>query len=488
MTMRLTASDASFLYGESASGPMHISSIVIIDGELEFDMVYQHFAGRMHLLPAYQRKLAQVPLNLAHPVWVEDPDFNLADHLLDCPLEPGTDLDEAIAHAVTMNEPLLDRTKPLWMAHVIRGVPGKTLMLHQTHHCMIDGASGVELAAIIYDFDPQGDEVGEVKARGEVPSVPLPQQLFQDALTDNMAEFAKTDWAARMRIPEAPQQAMMQRAAKVMSDFVSKPVMTTPFNAGLVGPQRKLGWMKKSFDEIREIRRALGGTINDIVLTVVSEGVAGYLAAQNENTTDQYVRIMCPVNVRTEDQKGALGNRVSAIFPVLPAWTMSTVMRLTTVIAETERIKQNQDAQALTYMQEQATNQWPVALWPTQFVGTPWDPTRLAANFPPPVMPNIGPRPPMVGYNFTCTNVPGPQVPQYLLGAPITDQIGLLILNGNVGFSVTILSYNKTLYFGFISEPRLLPEVEQIVAGAEVAFENLLNAARERTAQLTNAD
>ena len=95
-------------------------------------------------------------------------------------------------------------------------------------------------------------------------------------------------------------------------------------------------------------------------------------------------------------------------------------------------------------------------------------------------MPQMGPRPPMLGYNFTCTNVPASQVPQYLLGHQITDQIGLLILNGNVGFSVTILSYNKTLFFGFICEPRLLPEIEVIVEGAEVAFTNLLNAARDR--------
>ena len=157
--------------------------------------------------------------------------------------------------------------------------------------------------------------------------------------------------------------------------------------------------------------------------------------------------------------------------------------RLSSVCAETETIKQNQDAQALTMLQKSAPEPWPVALWPTQLVGTPLDPTAMAARIPMPLLPS-GVRPPNIGYNFTCTNVPGSQVPQYMCGQQVTDQIGLLILTGNVGFSVTILSYNKTLLFGFISEPRLLPDVEKISAAAGNTFNALLEAARERAAGL----
>jgi hypothetical protein len=245
--------------------------------------------------------------------------------------------------------------------------------------------------------------------------------------------------------------------------------------------------MKQPFDDIREVRRALGGTINDIVLTLVSEAVAQYLEEHGEPTTDQYMRIMCPVNVRTEDQQGALGNQVSAIFPVLPAWPMPATQRLSAVCAETEKIKQNQEAQALTLLQESAPEPWPVALWPTQLVGTSYDPTQLASRFPMPVLPH-GIRPPNVGYNFTCTNVPGAQVPQYLCGHRITDQVGLLILTGNVGFSTTILSYNKTLFFGFISEPRLMPDVEKISIAAAQTFDDLLEQARQRAATLAQQD
>ena len=464
---------------------MHISSINILEGELAFEDIYKHFNDRLHLLPAYRRKLAQVPLNLAHPEWVDDPDFDLANHLIHSPLPAGTALEDAVDAAVSINEPMLDRNRPLWMAYVISGVADRTLSLHATHHCMIDGASGVELLAIIYDFDPKGDPVPPAKDSWRPQQPPGARELFSSALSENLKDLAETDWG-RMFNSSTEQTDLLQRATKVMSDFVTKPVITAPFNAGIVGPSRRLAWMKQSFDEIREIRRALGGTINDVVLAVVSEAIANYLQDHDEKTADQYIRIMCPVNVRTEDQQGALGNRVSAIFPVLPAWPMAAIQRLASVCAETDRIKMNSEAQALTLLQENAPEPWPVALWPSQLVGTQYDPTALAARFPMPLLPK-GFRPPNIGYNFTCTNVPGAQVPQYLCGHLVTDQIGLLILTGNVGFSVTILSYNKTLYFGFISEPRLLPDVERIAASAEETFNVLLEKARERTASLQSS-
>jgi len=484
--MRLTTSDASFLYLETASGPMHISSIMILEGDMEFADIYDHFEARMHLLPAYRRKLAQIPFNLAHPKWVDDPDFDLANHLIHHPVQAGTSLDEAIDMAVRINEPMLDRTRPLWMTYVITGVADTTLVLHATHHCMIDGASGVELMAIIYDFDPAGDPVTPPSEPWEPAAPPAPASLFTEALSENLQELGETNWGELIST-SSDQQSLMRRATKVVADFVAKPVVTAPFNAGMVGPHRRLAWMKQPFDDIREVRRALGGTINDIVLTLVSEAVAQYLEEHGEPTTDQYMRIMCPVNVRTEDQQGALGNQVSAIFPVLPAWPMAATQRLSAVCAETEKIKQNQEAQALTLLQESAPEPWPVALWPTQLIGTSYDPTQLASRFPMPVLPQ-GMRPPNVGYNFTCTNVPGAQVPQYLCGHRITDQVGLLILTGNVGFSTTILSYNKTLFFGFISEPRLMPDVEKISIAAARTFDDLLEQARQRAATLAQQD
>jgi diacylglycerol O-acyltransferase / wax synthase len=337
--MRLTQMDASFLYGESVSGPMHISSVYVLEGELPFETVLEHFASRIHLIPAYRRKLAQVPFSIAHPEWVDDTDFDLKNHVLSHVLPVGATLDQGVDAAIELNEAILDRARPLWRCYVISGVPDRTLILQICHHAMVDGASGIELTTIVYDFDAKGANNEPPPKEPWVPQpAPNAVELFTRALRDNMERLAKSAPMSAVR-GASDQQPLLRKAFDVMSRFVSRPAITAPFNAGLVGPHRKLRWLKKPLAEIREIRRALSGTINDVVLTVVSEGIARYLVANGERVDGQYLRIMCPVNVRTEGQQGALGNQVSAIFPMLPAWPMSPPTRLGAVCAEVERIK-----------------------------------------------------------------------------------------------------------------------------------------------------
>ena len=484
--MRLTQSDASFLYTESVSGPMHIASVYVLEGELPFEKVFEHFKSRLHLIPSYRRKLAHVPFNIAHPEWVDDPNFDLTNHVLAHGVPDGSTLEQGVDAAIELNEGILDRSRPLWKVYVVSGVPDRTLILQMTHHAMIDGASGIELTTILYDFDAKGANT-EPPPKEPWVAEPMPSgaELFSRALRDNMERLARSAPLAALR-SASNQQALLGRAFAVLSRFASRPAVTAPFNAGIVGPHRKLRWIKKPLGEIREIRRALSGTINDVVLTVVSEAVARYLAAHGERVDGQHLRIMCPVNVRTEGQQGALGNQVSAIFPMLPAWPMNPVTRLGAVCAEVERIKEEQEAQALTLLQNSAPEPWPIALVATQLVGTRFDPTALAARFPLPVQRAVGGwRPPNLGLNFVCTNVPGVQVPQYMCGHRVLDTIGVLVLSGNIGLGITILSYNQALYFSFICEPRLLPDLAVITDAAEAAYGELLGAARARAEQFS---
>lgn len=484
--MRLTETDAAFIYGESVSSPMHISSVYTLDGELEFQKLLTRFEKRIHQVPAYRRKLQQIPLSIAHPVWVDDPDFDLSNHVLHHELPAGVSYEEALDAAVELNEALLPRDKPLWKMVMVSGVPGKTLLLQQTHHAMIDGASGIDLSLILYDLDPEAGEPVAPNEPWQPAKTPAPGELLAEAMQDNIRAFSQKNPMnlASQAVSKAQQ---LRRATEVMTRFVAQPAITAPFNAGIVGPKRKVRWIKKSFGDIREIRRQLGGTINDVVLTVVSEAVARYLAEKDEAATNgQYMRIMCPVNVRTEDKKGALGNEVSAIFPRLPAETLNPVQRLNAVIGETERIKREEEAQSVTVMQESMPYMPPVAMLSSQLVGTAMDPTAAIARMNLPVQPRIGGhRPPNVGINFVCTNVPGVQVPQYMCGLEVTDTVGLLVLTGNVGFSVTILSYNRQLFFSFICESRLLPDLEVIVGAADVVFDELLEAARQTAGSRT---
>jgi WS/DGAT/MGAT family acyltransferase len=481
--MRLTQTDASFVYMESASGPMHISSVYVLDGELPFERLLTRFEKRMHRVPSLRKKMVQVPFSLAHPVWVDDPEFDLQNHLELHTLPPGTSLQAGVDAAVELNEPMLDRNHPLWKTVLIEGVPGKTLILQKMHHAIIDGASGIELTMLLYDLEKDAGEPVPPNEPWVPEPMPSAMQLMQEAMQENMQSFVEKN-PAQLMASAANNTRQLAKAGQVMAKFAAEPAITAPFNAGLVGPKRKVGWLKKPFGEIREIRRHLGGTINDVVLTVVSEAVARYLEHHKERTDGQFMRIMCPVNIRTEDGKGALGNQVSAIFPRLPASPINPIERLNLVIAETERIKREEEAQAMTIMQESMPHIPPLAMAATQLVGTPFDPTVMAARVPPPPLPKLpgGYRPPNPGYNFTCTNVPGVQVPQYMCGHEVTDTIGLLVLNGNIGFSITILSYNKQLFFNFICEPRLLPDLDTIVNGADDVFNELLSAAQQKAA------
>ena len=263
--MRLTETDASFIYAESASGPMHISSIHILEGELAYTRVLERFRARVHLMPAYRRRLAPVPLNLAHPEWVDDVDFDLTNHVLHHVLPAGSTLDDGIAAAVTLNEPLLDRSRPLWKFVLIEGVPGHTVILQATHHAMIDGASGIELTTILYDLDPKAPE----PLPAPWTPAPTPDALSRmgQAVREQVSAWRDQD-PLRLFRGGPKQMALLAKATEVCARFVLQPAVLAPFNAGLVGPKRHMSWMRCAFSDLRDVRRALGGTINrDVIVS-----------------------------------------------------------------------------------------------------------------------------------------------------------------------------------------------------------------------------
>jgi WS/DGAT/MGAT family acyltransferase len=476
--MRLSGTDASFVYTESASGPTHVASIYVVDGELPFDEIFEHFRARMHLIPRFTRRMVFVPFNLAHPKWVDDPEFDLANHVQLREIPEGSTLWDAVDAAMALNEPLLDRTQPMWKCHVVKGVPGKTLLLQIVHHAMIDGVSGVELSTIMFDMDPNAPDPAPPAEPWQPAPLPSAAELMTEAVRENLDNLSQR-FARPTSRPSGDRRELTATATQLLLNFVLRPAITAPFNAGLVGPQRRFRWIKHDFAEAREVRRVLGGTVNDLVLTVVSEAAARYMEAKGVDVADQFLRIVCPVSVRREDEMGVVGNRVSAIFPVVPAWPMDVVERLNRVRRETERIKNGNEAQALTLLMEQSNDVPPLAMAPSQLIGTSFDVTALAARLPLPVLPQMATNLPNVGVNFTLTNVPGVQVPLYLLGRPIVDNVGVLLLTGNLGLGIAIHSYNKQLFYAFLCEPRLLPDLENLVEETERVVAELRTAAQE---------
>ncbi len=483
MTMRLSTQDASFLYSETASGPMHGSAISIIEGELPFETVYRHIASRLHLVPRYRQRLAMVPFNLAHPKWVDDPDFDLANHVKAHRLPAGSTLDDALQAALKLNQPLLRRDRPLWCITAIQGVKDRTVLLQSGHHAMVDGASGVDISLVLFDL--QKDAPQPTPEPWAPEPLPNPVELATEAALETMHKLTP-DNPFKAANFTSERSELLRRATESMTRFVAEPVLTAPWNAAPVGPKRDFRWRKYSFTDFRRIRSIFGGTINDVVLALVSEAAARYLKTHNERTEGQNLRIMCPVNVRTEDERGALGNRVSGIFPLFAANPMEITERLQKVRWETEQIKNNREAQAMQLMMEAAPEVPPVAMAPTQFVGTPLDPTVIPSAFPLPVPPSFGPRLPMLGFNFVCTNVPGVQTTQYLAGHRILDNLGMLMLSGTMGFGIVVSSYNRNLYFNFICDPRLMPDLDLMANRVDDTFNELLRAAEQQQAAAAN--
>ncbi len=472
--MRLTQTDSGFLYGETASGPLQTAGISIIEGEVPFDRLYEHVAARLHLVPRFRQRLAWVPMNLAHPKWVDDPDFVLENHIVHHAMPQGTDLLEAVDAAVELNEPLMDRSRPLWKFIVISGVPDRTLLLQQIHHAMIDGASAVHLSTVLLDYQPDAPPPPPPDKEWKPAPMVSPFELLTEAMQENVENFVRNNPLNALN-RDSDTSALLSRGTEALTRF-ARPAITAPWNAGLLGPSRKMRWSTYEFSDFRRIRSVFGGTINDVALTLVSEGAARYLSQHDEATANQYFRIMCPVNVRTENESGALGNRVSAIFPMLPAWPMDLVERHKRVCEETARIKEAQEAQALTLMQETGFSIPPIAMAPMQLVGTPFDPTAWSALNPAPVPPRFGPRPPFFGVNFVCTNVPGVQVPQYIAGHEVLNPTGIMMLSGNLGYGIAVTSYNQKMILNYTCESRLLPDLESMVEANESVFAEWLQA------------
>ena len=426
--MRLTDHDASFLNTETADTPMHGLGIAVVEGVIPFEEAFTTIAKRIHKIPQYRRKLAFVPMNLAQPVWVDDDKFDLANHVVPLALAPDSSLEDALEAALAVGESLLPRDKPLWKLLIVSGVAEKTLVVHIAHHALVDGASGVDISLVLFDIQQNPAQETDIPKWEPAPAPDL-AQLAMQAIGENTQNFAKR--AQQMQSFDGQGSELVRRATESVTRFISEPVMTAPWNRALVSKGRVFRVLQKPFADVRKIRNRLGGTVNDVVLSAVVEGATRYMAALDQlpNRSDvagQHLRVMCPVSVRREDEKGALGNRVSGIFPVFDAVVKDAASRLAEVRFETENIKQNREAQAMQLLSELMPPMPPSVTGANAVFNSiglnlsTFNPMSFFSQFMP--TPNMLSNIPMAGFNFTCTNVPGVQTTQYFAGHAISQQ------------------------------------------------------------------
>ena len=461
LNRRLTSMDASFLYFEKKEAPMHIGSVSIFEGEIPFDEFVSMVNSKMHLLPRYQQIVTPDPFGIGHPTWEFDDYFDIKRHIFKIQIgAPGGEA-ELVELAGQVFTPVMDRRKPLWDIHLVYGLEGKrTAMIARVHHCMVDGVSGVDLLKIVLDISP---EIPKTPPRPKSPPrAPRPdatRQLF-DTLIGSMQE-GMNRWmefqTGLMNLTQALTNEQSRRSMRETSSTLPQlatPISMLPFNRACSG-NRKLVWSTFSFAEARAIRAALGGTVNDVVLTTLSGAVARYVELHGQKTERRQLRVMVPVSLRQDDQRGALGNLVSMLPVEIPLDLADPVERFRHINQKTASMKSARIAEGLNLF------------------------TALMGILPAPVQAFAGAlaTTPVPAFNMVSTNVPGPQVPLYAMSKRMIAYYPYVPVGYAIGCGCAIMSYDQHLYFGLTSDTQAMPDVERLKEALEQSFIELRAAA-----------
>ena len=474
MAQRLTALDAAFLYAERPHQPMHVAGLYIFDGKPEIPGrpgvlgIFRTVEERLHLVPRYRQRIQTVPLGLAHPVWVDDPDFDLAYHLRRLALPAPGGMQELLEVVARLHARPLDRTRPLWEMYVIEGLKGDRVAVYaKTHHAMVDGMSSVDVATVLMDFDAQGWHPTGVEPFAPPPlrsSVEMVQDVVRDTVGGIVAAAGSLVSVATgvASSPRSIPGAVLRRAAEAsrLRELLGllRPAPESPLNVP-VGGARRIALQAVPLARVKAIKNALGGTVNDVVLAAVGESIHTFLAHRGADIPDGLTyRVMVPVSVRDDSQKMALGNRVSAMFVDLPVGRMPARKRLQLVSREMKDLKEQRQAVAADQLVDLTS--WAPATLHSLAGRLEFTAQRLV--------------------NLVVSNVPGIQVPVYAGGARLLEAYPLLPVGANMGVVVCVTSYNGGMYFGVVGDYDRIPDVEVLAAGVATGIEALERAAGVR--------
>jgi WS/DGAT/MGAT family acyltransferase len=461
----LSALDTTFLEAETPDTPLHLGAVARFEGgplldahgELRLDDVRAGVAARLHLFPRFRQRVVAVPGRVGRPVWVDDDTFDIADHVRVHRVGSPGDRAAWLATAGDLTAAPLDLTRPLWELWFVTGLADGTVgMVEKVHHAMIDGVSGVEVAAALLDLEPDADR-GEPAAWSPRPA-PGPGRLLARAAGATLVRPAAVaravgDVAAHpTRVPQT-----VARTVGAAVDTLTTAVRTTtnPAPASLhraVGCGRRIEAVSRPLEDVRLAGRAMGATVNDVVLAAVSAGLQALLTHRGEPTDGVVLEALVPVSVRSDDEHLALGNRVAALIVPLPVGVPTTIRRLADVARATAARKAAHQAEHTELLMDSAD------LLPLGLLGA------IARSIH---------RQPMV--DVVVTNIPGVGVPLYFLGARLLESIPIVPLAGNLPVGVAVLSYDGELTIGLHADGAACPDLDVLAAGIAADLDELLS-------------
>jgi len=459
---RLGPQDASFLYLETPSVHQHVGGVAILDpstapnGRLTHPDLVRVISSRLHLVPRFRQKVVFPPLATARPVWVDDTNFDLDFHMRRSALPSPGGRRELVEYIQRVVSRPLDRTKPLWELYLVEGMEdGLVAILTKVHHCMVDGLAAIDLASAVYDFSPEPQVLSP--PAWEPEPEPSRVELLRDALREQFTHPARglTDLAQRtLQTPARVARdvgEILGGLGEILGGGVLAPA--SPFNRK-VGPNRRFAMVEAPVQTFKDVKRALGATVNDVVLATVAGGLNKFLRHRREPTRDRILRAMVPVSVRSKDQRSEMGNRVSSIFVDLPVGPMGAKKRLALIRERTKYLKESNYAVGAEFLMSMGS----------------WAPPTIHA-----MAARLAARSRVI--NLVVSNVPGPQVPMYIAGAKLLAQYPLMPIAETMGLSIAVTSLAGTMAFGLTADWDTLPDIEVLAQAMEEALGELRKAA-----------
>jgi WS/DGAT/MGAT family acyltransferase len=437
---------------------MHVGAIMIFEGPApSYDDLLDHVRGRAFAVPRFRQKLAYPPAQTGRPFWIDDSNFNLEYHVRHSALPaPGSE-EQLRRMAARVFSQQLDRSKPLWELWLVQGLTrNRFALVTKTHHAVVDGVAGVDIATVLFDLNPVPEP-----AEPDQTWAPKPEPSSAALLARGVQDFVRTPIRALQRlerVAEHPESAVRQvrDAVEAVSEVgwnFANPAPKVPLNVE-IGSHRRFVWVRSDLDHLKRIKNAFGGTVNDVVLAVVAGALRNWLRGRGIRTQGLELRAQVPVSIRGQDEHGQLGNRLAVMRAPLPVYIDDPIRRLETVTRAMQGLKQSKQALGAEVISRFNDFAPPTLLAQAARINFS---TRL--------------------FNLTVTNVPGPQVPLYVLGRELEDVFPVGFLPPNQALFVAIMSYNGGVNFGLLADYDGMDDVDVVAQGIEAAIAELVAAA-----------
>lgn len=458
---RLSWGDTVFLHLEREGMPLNVASICLFEGEVSFEDYVQYVESKLPLIPRYLKRLVPAPFGLGLPSWEYDPQFDIRRHVLEVKLKRGTDT-ELRTLAGKLFSAVMDRRHPLWDITVVPGLKGnRTALIFRLHHCMADGIAGVGIMNVLLDASPEAPRLPRKKLKFRVPPPRDPLTSLTTGFVETYSDFVKRILSALTDLLSMAERAAANGSDVDTREFVSLiPEITAfterlRFNVLYQGPQ-KFAFTEIPLAEIKAIRHKCGTSVNDVILALVTATIRRYCELHGDRVKGKLLRIMVPVNLRGTSSTSELGNRISLVPVTIPLDIRPPLKLLAAAHKRAEFLKRIHAAELVSLAGGL------IGMFPTSIQG-------LAGP--------LASRLPITPFNLVCTNVPGPQVPLYLLGHKMLHCYPYVPVGGEMAVNCAILTYNGTAHFGFSGDAQAAPDLRKLEELLAESFAELRDAA-----------